>query len=410
MSLLPTDPLRADPDPNANVGALVPSSHALAASPLRRRQLLVGGGAAALAAALPGRARAAEPKIVTVARGLQYPWGLAFLPGTTPTALGPMLVTERRGHLQWVDPDGTVHQVQGVPAVAARGQGGLLDVALDPDFAREPWVYLSYSEAGDGGAGTAVARGRLTGQGAQARLEDVQVIFRQLPKSSGGNHFGSRLVFGRDGRLFVTLGDRFSHRDQAQTLDNHFGKVVRLERDGRIPADNPFVGRVGAREDIWSYGHRNIQGAALHPQTGELWTHEHGPQGGDEVNVTLAARNYGWPVVTFGREYGIGTRIGEATERDGIEKAVTTWVPSIAPSGMAFVTSSRYPGWQGNLLVGALRGQLLARLELDGQKVVREERLLTRRFERLRDVRQGPDGWIYLLTDNSDGRILRLEV
>ncbi len=357
--------------------------------------------ALALAASALG-ARAQEPRVVTVASGLQNPWGLAFLPD------GRMLVTERPGRMRIVAADGKLGApITGLPEVAASGQGGLLDVAVDPRFADNRLVYWSYAEPDrEGGAGTAVARGRLDGNA----FADVQVIFRQRPKASGGNHFGSRLVFARDGRLFITLGDRFRLRDQAQTLDNHLGKVVRIEADGKVPADNPFVGKAGALPEIWSYGHRNVQGAALHPATGALWTHEHGPQGGDELNLTAAGRNHGWPVITQGREYGIGTRIGEGTTRADIAEAATTWVPSIAPSGMAFVDSPRYPAWRGSVLVGALKTQLLVRLEMDANKVVREHRLLASLGARIRDVRQGPDGWIYLLTDSSEGKLLRLEL
>jgi aldose sugar dehydrogenase len=297
-----------------------------------------------------------------------------------------------------------------VPKVDARGQGGLLDVALDPKFADNALVYLSYSEPGEGDErgrnGTAVARGRLDGD----RLADVQVVFRQKPKIASTSHFGSRLVFAPDGRLFVTLGERFSERNEAQNLGNHLGKVVRIESDGRAPADNPFAKTPGAAPEIWSYGHRNVQGAALHPASGQLWTSEHGPQGGDEVNVDEAGKNYGWPVITYGREYVTGAKIGEGEQKAGMEQPVTYWVPSIGPSGMAFLTGERYPGWQGSLFVGALRSQALVRLALDGRKVAREERLLTTFFERIRDVRQGPDGWLYLLTDNEDGRVVRLEL
>lgn len=341
---------------------------------------------------------------VTVAHGLQNPWGMAFLPD------GAMLVTEKAGRLRIVGADGKVGApLAGLPTIERGGQGGLLDVAVDPAFVTNRFVYWSYSEPGSGDeAGrnsTAVARARLDG----AALKDVQVIFRQRPKVGSSAHFGSRLVFARDGRLFVTLGDRFSRRDDAQTLDNHHGKVVRIEPDGRVPADNPFVASAGALPEIWSLGHRNVQGAAVHPGTGELWTHEHGPQGGDEVNVTRSGRNYGWPVITYGRNYGTGTKIGEGTEKAGMEQPLTTWVPSIAPSGMAFLTSDRYPGWKGNLFVGALRGAQLVRLELDGEKITRRESLLLTLNERIRDVRQGPDGWLYLLTDNADGRILKLQ-
>ena len=377
-----------------------------------RRLWLRHLGATAGALALSTRqARASDgPQASTVVRGLQNPWGLAFMPDFLQHGL--MLVTERRGRLVLAGLDGRIGSpVGGLPEIDARGQGGLLDVAVDPQHAENKLVYFSFSEPGPGGTGTAVARARLEADEARSgQLRELKVIFRQKPKMSGSSHFGSRLVFGRDGKLFITLGDRFSARDQAQALDVHLGKVVRIEPDGRVPGDNPFLTRSGALPEIWSYGHRNVQGAAVHPQTGELWTHEHGPQGGDEVNLTLPGRNYGWPVVTFGREYGLGTKIGEGTARADVEPAATTWVPSIAPSGMAFVTGSRYPGWSGSLMVGALRGQALVRLQLDGRRVVREERLLTTLFERIRDVRMGPDGWIYLLTDNSDGRLLRLEV
>jgi aldose sugar dehydrogenase len=346
-------------------------------------------------------AQAQTLKPVSVARGLQHPWGLAFLPD------GRMLVTERPGRLRIVSPDGALSApVAGVPKVDARGQGGLLDVAVDPEFATNRLVYLSYSEPGEGGNSTAVARGQLEGNA----FTNVQVIFSQLPKINSAAHFGSRLVFARDGRLFITLGDRFGQRDEAQNLANHIGKVVRIERDGRVPTDNPFVGRNDARPEIWSYGHRNVQGAALHPQTGELWTHEHGPQGGDELNLTQAGRNYGWPVATYGREYGTGFKIGEGTSKSGMEDPLRHWLPrSVAPSGMVFYTGERYPQWKGNLFIGTLREQALIRLELDGTRVVREERLLTNLRERIRDVRQGPDGWLYVLTDNNDGQVLRLE-
>jgi aldose sugar dehydrogenase len=354
-----------------------------------------------LAAAIVDVGAAAQTlKPVVVAKGLDHPWGLAFLPD------GRLLVTERPGRMRIVERDGSLNEpLAGLPPVVAAGQGGLLDVVLHPQFASNQLVYWSFSEAGEGGAGTAVARGKLDGK----RLADVQVIFRQQPKVSGGNHFGSRLVWARDGRLFVGLGDRFTHKDDAQTLDNHMGKVVRIEADGKAPADNPFVARAGAKAEIWSYGHRNIQGAALHPTSGELWTVEHGPQGGDELNVPAAGANHGWPVITYGRNYGTGTKIGDGTERADVAPPLRYWIPSIAPSGMAFLTSDRYPGWKGNLFVGALRGSHLARLELDGRKVVKEEQLLAERNERIRDVRQGPDGWLYVLTDSPDGQVWRLE-
>jgi glucose/arabinose dehydrogenase len=339
-------------------------------------------------------------RVVTVAQGLQHPWGMAFLPD------GRLLVTERPGQMRVVAADGSLGPaLEGLPPVAATGQGGLLDVALDPDFSANQLAYWSYTEPREGGNGTAVARGRLTERG----LADVQVIFRQDVTIDGRHHFGSRLVFARDGRLFVTLGDRNSERVRAQTLDSHIGKVVRIERDGRAPADNPFAGRADAKPEIWSYGHRNVQGAAIHPSTGVLWIHEHGPQGGDELNRIERGANYGWPVITHGRNYVTGTTIGEGSERADVVAPVKVWVPtSIAPSGMAFVTGERYPGWKGSVLIGALRGQKLVRVELDGLRAVREETLLTELNERIRDVREGPDGFIYLLTDSTDGRILRL--
>ncbi len=345
-------------------------------------------------------AQSSELKAVSVARGLANPWAVAFLPD------GRFLVTERAGRLRIVERDGRLGQpVEGLPAVDAGGQCGLLDVVLDPKFADNAWIYWSYAEAGEGGNSTAVARGKLQGN----RLSEVQVIFRQLPKVSSQAHCGSRLVFARDGRLFVVLGDRFSRKEDAQKLENHIGKVVRIEVDGKVPADNPFVATAGARAEVWSLGHRNMQGAALHPQTGELWATEHGPQGGDELNVVRAGKNYGWPLVTYGRNYGIGTRIGEEGPKPGFEQPLKHWVPlSVAPSGLAFLTSDRYPGWNGNLFVGTLRGEMLLRLELDGTRVLKEETLLTGLKSRIRDVRQGPDGWLYVLTDSADGQLLRL--
>jgi aldose sugar dehydrogenase len=351
-----------------------------------------------LGLALP--AQAAEPKALSVARGLANPWAVAFLPD------GRFLVTERAGRLRIVERDGRLGEpVAGLPAVDSGGQCGLLDVALDPKFADNAWVYWSYAEAGEGGNSTAVARGKLQGN----RLVEVQKIFTQQPKVSSTLHCGSRLVFARDGRLFVVLGDRFSRKEDAQTLDNHLGKVVRIEADGKVPADNPFVGTPGAKPEIWSLGHRNMQGAALHPVTGELWATEHGPQGGDELNVVRAGKNYGWPLITYGRNYGLGTRIGEEGPRPGFEQPLKVWLPvSVAPSGMSFLTSERYPGWKGNLFMGTLRGQSLLRLEIDGSNVIKEESLLGTANSRIRDVRQGPDGFLYVLTDSADGQLLRL--
>jgi len=350
-----------------------------------------------LLAALLGSAASAQAlKPVPVATGLESPWALAFLPD------GRMLVTERAGRLRIVGADGRVGApLAGLPPVDATGQCGLLDVAVDPDFAKNGLVWWTFAEPGEGGNSTAVARGRLDGD----RLVEVRTVFSQKPKVSSRHHCGSRIVFGRDGTLWVGLGDRFSRKDDAQNPSNHLGKVIRIDREGRAPADSPKF----AAAEVWSLGHRNIQGAASHPASGALWTVEHGPQGGDEINAPQRGLNYGWPVVTRGRNYVVGTRIGEDGPKPGYEEPLKVWVPSIAPSGMAFLTSDRYPGWQGSLFVGALKAQALVRLTLDGGKVVAEERLLQDFGERIRDVRQGPDGWLYVLTDGSGGRVLRLE-
>jgi glucose/arabinose dehydrogenase len=339
-------------------------------------------------------------RLVKVVEGLEYPWGLAFLPD------GRMLVTERPGRLRIVGKDGKLapQAVAGLPQVAVHGQGGLLDVALHPRFTQNDLVYLSYAARGEGGISTEVARGRLSAN----RLENVEVIFRQQPKSSSGRHFGSRLVFDREGYLYITLGDR-GEMERAQKADDHAGSVIRLHDDGRVPADNPFVGKPGWKPEKYTLGNRNIQGAALHPRTGQLWTHEHGPQGGDEVNVIRAGVNYGWPVITYGVNYGIGTKIGEGTHKPGMAQPLHYWVPSIAPSGMAFYTGDRFPAWRGDLFVGALRDQVLVRLKLDGDKIVNEERMLKNVLGRIRDVRSGPDGYLYLLTDESNGVLTRIE-
>jgi glucose/arabinose dehydrogenase len=337
-------------------------------------------------------------RVVELARGLEHPWGLAFLPD------GRMLVTERPGRLRIVDGQGLISApLTGVPEVLAAGQGGLLDVALGPTFEHDRLVYLSFSEPGAGGAGTAVARGRLGEHG----LEGAQVIWRQLPKVSGANHWGSRLVFRPDGTLFVTLGDRFGHRDRAQDLSTTIGKIVRINPDGSIPRDNPFAGRGGTRAEIWSYGHRNVQAAALDGR-GQLWTVEHGARGGDELNNPQAGRNYGWPVITYGVDYS-GARIGVGTSRPGLEQPVYYWDPVIAPSGAVFYTGTAFPDWRGDLFVGSLQPGGLVRLRLADHRVVREERYLAELDERIRNVRQGPDGLIYLQTDHPRGRILRLE-
>jgi aldose sugar dehydrogenase len=343
----------------------------------------------------------ANIRVETVASGLEHAWALAFLPD------GRILVTERPGRLRVVGTDGRLSEpLTGVPEVAARGQGGLLDVAIDPNFNQNRLVYLSFSEPGEGGtSGTSVARG-LLGDGG---LENVEVIYRQQPKVRSGGHFGSRLVFSRDGKLFVTQGDRqgSSFRQQAQDLSSGIGKIVRINPDGSIPRDNPFVGRSNARPEIWSYGHRNAQAAALHPETGELWTVEHGAQGGDELNHPEAGKNYGWPIITYGVNYG-GGAIGEGTQREGMEQPVYYWDPVIAPSGMVFYTGDRYPGWKGSAFVGGLASQALVRLTIENGRVTREERYLGDVGARIRDVQQGPDGLLYVVTDASDGKLLRL--
>jgi glucose/arabinose dehydrogenase len=338
-------------------------------------------------------------RVSTIAAGLDHPWGLAFLPD------GRKLVTERSGQLRIVEADGRLSApLANVPAVYARGQGGLLDVALDPQFEQNRTLYLSYAEPGAGGASTAVARARLE----EGQLADVRLIFRQEPKVQGSNHFGSRLVFARDGTLFVTLGERYAYRERAQDLSTDLGKIVRLNSDGSVPPDNPFVARPGVRPEIWSYGHRNVQGAAIHPSTGALWTNEHGAQGGDEINIPRAGLNYGWPVITLGIDYD-GSKIGEGKAKPGMEQPIYSWTPSIAPSGMAFYTANVFPNWRGNLFVGSLKFGLLVRLELAGESVTSEERLLEKIGERIRDVRSGPDGRLYLLTDSANGRLLRLD-
>lgn len=338
-------------------------------------------------------------RVVTLVSGLEHPWSLAFLPD------GRILVTERPGRLRIVKEGSLEPQaISGLPPIVAKGQGGLLDVALHPHFAENSWVYLSYAGPGSGGMGTEVARGKLVGD----RLENVQVLFRQQPKTNARQHFGSRLVFDRAGYLFITLGDR-GEMERAQKPDDHAGSVIRIHDDGRIPSDNPFVGKAGWKPEKYDLGHRNQQGAALNPQTGELWTHEHGPQGGDEVNVIRPGVNYGWPVITYGVNYVIGTKIGEGASKPGMAQPLHYWVPSIAPSGMAFYTGDKFPNWRGDLFVGALKDQMLVRLRLDGEKIVSEERLLKNVLGRIRDVRQGPDGFIYLLTDEENGVLVRLE-
>jgi len=375
---------------------------------LKMRLMLQVGGWLALPLFLTGAAtpppdvidtQEHDLRIVEIVKGLEHPWSLAFLPD------GDLLVTERPGRLRLIRGGRLLPEpVAGLPSVAARGQGGLLDVALHPEFAENRWIYWSYSGAGTGGIGTEVARGKLIDD----RLQEVEVLFVMQPKSEGGRHFGSRLVFDRQGYLFITLGDR-GERDRAQQPGDHAGSVIRLHDDGRVPQDNPFVGREGWQPEIYSFGHRNLQGAALHPETGMLWTHEHGPQGGDEVNIIRAGVNYGWPVITYGTNYVTGTQIGEGTHKPGMAQPIHYWVPSIAPSGMDFYTGDKFSNWQGDLLVGALKDRMLVRLSLEGEKVVGEERFLKNVLGRIRAVQQGPDGFVYLLTDEDDGVLVRLE-
>jgi glucose/arabinose dehydrogenase len=339
-------------------------------------------------------------RLVTLVTGLENPWSVAFLPD------GRMLISERAGRLRLVGADyrPVPQAIEGLPEIVDRGQGGLFDVVLHPQFTQNGWIYWAYNAPGPGGWGTALARGKLQGQ----RMSEVQVLFTMQPKTRSSQHFGGRIVFDKAGMLYMTLGDR-GDKERAQKWDDHAGSVIRLHDDGRVPADNPFVKRTGALPEKWTLGNRNMQGAAFHPQTGELWTHEHGPQGGDEVNVMRSGLNYGWPVITYGVNYGLGTRIGEGQSKPGMVQPLHVWVPSIAPSGMTFVTGSKFPLWQGDLLVGALRGQMLVRLVLDGEKVLREERLLQGRAGRIRDVRMGPDGLVYLLSDGPEGALMRLE-
>lgn len=347
----------------------------------------------------PAPAQVSEIEVIEFAAGLEVPWAIAFLPD------GRMLVTERAGRLRYVSPEGELSEpIKGVPEVFAEAQGGLLDVALSPDFANDDLIYLSFAELGDDGkAGTALGRGQLVND----RIEHWEVIFRQEPKLSTGHHFGSRIVFDRQGYLFLALGEN-NQRPTAQQLDHLQGKVVRLFPDGSIPPDNPFVGQDGVRPEIWSYGHRNQQGAALHPDTGVLWTSEHGPRGGDEVNIPKAGKNYGWPLATYGINYS-GQPIPEAigTSAPDTEQPLYYFERSPALSGMTFYTAQRFPVWQGSLFLGGLATRDLIRLALDGNTVVAEERLLTDRPTRLRDVRQGPDGYLYALSE-LDGKILRI--
>lgn len=342
-------------------------------------------------------------QIKTIAEGLENVWGMAFLPD------GSMLVTERAGRMRIVSAEGKVGEpLTGLPPIVAKGQGGLLDVVLAPDFASSKKIYFSYAEPGEGNLAalnsTAVSFATLNGN----KLENLTRVFSQQPKINSNHHFGSRLVWAPDGTLFITLGDRYSEKERAQTLDNHLGKVVRIHADGSVPKDNPFVNTAGALPEIWSYGHRNMQGAAIHPVSSTLWTGEHGPQGGDELNIDQAGKNYGWPVITYGENYG-GGKIGEGTHKTGMEQPVYKWVPSIATAGFMFYTGDKFPQWQNNILLASLKEKTLVRLVLDGEKIIKEERLLkTELGQRLRSVVQGPDGLIYLATDEAKSTIYQL--
>ncbi len=349
---------------------------------------------------------------VPIASGLEYPWALAFLPG------GRYLVTERPGRMRVIQPDGRLlAPLTGLPDIAAGGQGGLLDLLLDSDFARNRTLYFCYAEPGAAGSSatnsTALARARLSDDA--TRLEAVQVLFSQQPKFASRLHFGCRIVERQvnghpDGTLFLTLGERSSAKEEAQNLRSHFGKIVRVGKDGAVPPDNPFVGRTDALPEIWSWGHRNPQGAALAPD-GQLWVHEHGPQGGDEINRPAAGKNHGWPVVTHGENYGGGSIGAGLSAQAGMEPPAHYWVPSIAPSGMAFITSDRYgPSWKGQMVVGALKSRMLERLSVQDGRITQRHLLLPQLGQRVRDVRQGPDGWLYLLTDERNGQLMRVQL
>tara|TARA_B100002051_G_C16729131_1_gene637140 strand:- start:59 stop:1129 length:1071 start_codon:yes stop_codon:yes gene_type:complete len=335
---------------------------------------------------------------VTLASGLNQPWGMAFLPGNQG-----ILITEKVGKIRIYREGLQPRDISGGPNATEFGQGGLLDIAVHPNFTRNGYVFFSYVGRHGLGLGTELARAVF----ADDEFKDLRILFKSKPKSFGGRHFGSRLVFDGTGHLFMTLGDR-GNRYEAQNLSTHEGTVLRFTADGDIPRGNPFLGRPGALPEIYSFGHRNVQGAVLHPETGELWIHEHGPQGGDEVNIIRRGANYGWPVITYGKEYGGGT-ISNLSKKEGMEQPVVYWVPSIAPSGMTFYTGNKFPKWNGNLFVGALRGAHLRRVTFENGKVTDQEELLSNLDERIRDVRNGPDGYLYIITDSSNGRLIRLE-
>lgn len=336
--------------------------------------------------------------IETVVEGLDYPWSLEFLPD------GRILVTEKPGRLRIVTNGKISEPVKGLPEIKAKGQGGLLDIALDPDYAKYNIIYLSYSAKGEGGIGTEVVKGRLVGN----ELKDTKVIFKLQPKTNTSYHFGSRLLFGKDGTLFITLGER-GEKHRAQNLADHAGSLIRINKDGSVPEDNPFVNNSKAKPEIYTYGNRNMQGIAMHPETGDVWTIEHGPQGGDELNLMKAGVNYGWPIITYGVNYGTGTKIGEGTEKEGMAQPVYYWVPSIATSSLLFYTGDKFPAWKGNAFVSSLKFGQLARLEMKNNKVLKEERLINGKVGRIREVQQGLDGYIYIITDEPDGKILRLK-
>lgn len=349
----------------------------------------------------PGVTARAHAKLVTVAEGLEHPWSLMFLPD------GEYLVTERRGRMWRIGADGAKTEITGVPPVYHEGQGGLLDVVPSPHFDETGQVYFSYAAGEEGKKNTEVARARLNLD--TNSLEGVEVIFRAEPKvSRGSNHWGSRLLFGEEDRLYITLGERYHYMDEAQDPTNNLGTVARIESDGAIPEDNPFADGEQGHPTVYSYGHRNAQGIARHPGTGAVWIHEHGPKGGDEINILKPGANYGWPAVTYGIDYS-GLPISDKTEAPGMEQPLVYWVPSIAPSGMAFYTGDKFPDWTGDLFIGALAGQHLRRVDLDGSKVVKQEKLLEDEVGRVRDVRDGPDGYLYILTDALDGQLIRLE-
>jgi glucose/arabinose dehydrogenase len=362
---------------------------------------LAAGPAAAAITDAPAPATPSKIKVETFAQGLEHPWGMQFLPG------GRLLVTERPGTMRIISKDGKLSEpIAGVPEVAAVGQGGLLDVLLAPDFATSRIIYFTYGEPREGGKNaTAAARAKLVLEGDKGRLEDVKVIFRQEPPAKSGHHFGSRLVWAKDGTLFVTTGERNSLRKEAQNPANDIGKVIRINPDGTIPDDNPKL--PGWAPEVWSIGHRNIQGAALRPETGELYEVEHGAQGGDELNRPEKGKNYGWPIITYGIDYS-GAKIGEGiSAKEGMEQAVYYWVPSIATSGLTFYTGELFPDWKGNAFVGGLAGAQIQRLVFKGNEVVAAEALLEDQGKRIRDVRSGPDGALWALTDDT-GEVLRI--